>query len=85
MICKSIIANVTYFIRILVIINFQNFAQRKDVGEVFAKRKFAEAKRENPSPNERFASAEHRIFAKQKAERSAYIQLDAVFSLWHED
>jgi hypothetical protein len=45
----------------------------------------AEAKRENPSPNERFASAEHRIFAKQKAERSAYIQLDAVFSLWHED
>jgi hypothetical protein len=44
----------------------------------------AEAKRENPSQIERFASAEHRIFAKQKAERSAYIQLDAVFSLWHE-
>jgi uncharacterized protein (DUF305 family) len=31
--------------------------------------------RENPSANEHFASAEHRIFAKQKAERSAYIQL----------
>jgi hypothetical protein len=34
--------------------------------------------RENPSADEHFARAEHRIFAKQKAERSAYIQLGAV-------
>jgi hypothetical protein len=33
---------------------------------------------------EHFASAEHCVFAKQKCKRSAYIQLDAVFSLWHE-
>jgi hypothetical protein len=49
------------------------------VSEVLAKPKFAERNARNPSANEHFASAEHRIFAKQKAERSDYTLLGAVF------